>query len=237
MKQIITFSLILLTVLFTSCTNSQTSKTNLDPTEFSKKIEEFPEATILDVRTPQEFSEGHIENAKNVDWNGNQFETQISKLDKNKPVFVYCLGGGRSSSAASQMRSEGFKEVYELNGGMMNWRSAGLSETTTTSTKPKSEGMTKAQFDKLITSDKIVIVDFFAVWCAPCKKMRPHLEEISKEMADKVTIIQIDVDQNPILAKELKIEGLPTLHFYKNNELKLNNLGYMTKEEIIKQVN
>lgn len=237
MKKIITLSFILLSVLFTSCTNSQTSKTNLSPIEFSNKISESPEAFILDVRTPQEFSEGHIENAKNVDWNGNQFELQIAKFDKTKPLFVYCLGGGRSASAASKLRSNGFKEVYELDGGMMNWRSAGLSETTNTSTKPKAEGMTKAQFDKLITSDKIVIVDFFAVWCAPCKKMKPHLEEISKEMSDKVTIIQIDVDQNPVLAKELKIEGLPTLHFYKNNELKLNNLGYMSKVEIVKQVN
>ena len=237
MKKIITLSFILLSVLFTSCTNSQTSKTNLSPIEFSNKISESPEAFILDVRTPQEFSEGHIENAKNVDWNGNQFELQIEKFDKTKPLFVYCLGGGRSASAASKLRSNGFKEVYELDGGMMNWRSAGLSETTNTSTKPKAEGMTKAQFDKLITSDKIVIVDFFAVWCAPCKKMKPHLEEISKEMSDKVTIIQIDVDQNPVLAKELKIEGLPTLHFYKNNELKLNNLGYMSKVEIVKQVN
>ena len=99
MKKIITLSFILLSVLFTSCTNSQTSKTNLSPIEFSNKISESNEAVILDVRTPQEFSEGHIENAKNVDWNGNQFELQIEKFDKIKPLFVYCLGGGRSADA------------------------------------------------------------------------------------------------------------------------------------------
>ena len=236
MKKIITLSFILLSVLFTSCTNSQTSKTNLSPIEFSNKISESPEAFILDVRTPQEFSEGHIENAKNVDWNGNQFELQIAKFDKTKPLFVYCLGGGRSASAASKLRSNGFKEVYELDGGMMNWRSAGLSETTNTSTKPKAEGMTKAQFDKLITSDKIVIVDFFAVWCAPCKKMKPHLDEISKEMSNEVIVIKIDVDKNPTLAQEMKVEGLPTLQFYKAGKLSNTKLGYLTKEELIQQV-
>ena len=236
MKKIINLSFILLSVLFTSCTNSQTSKTNLSPIEFSNKISESPEAVILDVRTPQEFSEGHIENAKNADWNGNQFELQIAKFDKTKPLFVYCLGGGRSASAASKLRSNGFKEVYELDGGMMNWRSAGLSETTNTSTKPKAEGMTKAQFDKLITSDKIVIVDFFAEWCPPCKKMRPHLDEISKEMSNEVIVIKIDVDKNPTLAQEMKVEGLPTLQFYKAGKLSNTKLGYLTKEELIQQV-
>jgi thioredoxin len=236
MKQIITFSFLLFTVLFTSCINSQSSKTNLAPSDFSKKIGETSEAFILDVRTPQEFSEGHIENAKNADWYGSSFDAQISKIDKSKPVFVYCLGGGRSSAAASHMRSEGFKEVYELDGGMMAWRSSGLSETTNTSTKTKAEGMTKDQFDKLITSDKIVIVDFFAVWCAPCKKMKPHLEEISKEMTDKVMVTKINVDENPVLAKELKIEGLPTLHFYKAGKLYSTKLGYLSKEDIILQL-
>ena len=236
MKKIINLSFILLSVLFTSCTNSQTSKTNLSPIEFSNKISESPEAVILDVRTPQEFSEGHIENAKNADWNGNQFELQIAKFDKTKPLFVYCLGGGRSASASSKLRSNGFKEVYELDGGIMNWRSAGLSETTNTSTKPKAEGMTKAQFDKLITSDKIVIVDFFAEWCPPCKKMRPHLDEISKEMSNEVIVIKIDVDKNPTLAQEMKVEGLPTLQFYKAGKLSNTKLGYLTKEELIQQV-
>lgn len=220
-------------LIFTSCTNSQTSGSNLSAVDFSKRLQATTEAVIVDVRTPQEFSEGHIKNAVNIDWNGNNFDSQISKLDKSKPIFVYCLGGGRSASAASSMKSKGFKEIYELNGGMMAWRSAGLPETMDASTQPKSQGMTKADFEKLITSDKVVIVDFFAVWCGPCKKMAPHLEEISKEMADKVVVVKINVDENPQLANELKIEGLPTLHVYKNKALSTSKLGYLSKTEIL----
>src|ERR1035437_1738060 len=81
--------------LFNSCTGVQTgnSKTNLSATEFSEKIKEVPSAQIVDVRTPEEFEKGHLQNAKNIDWNGNEFEKQMVTIDKSKPVFVYCLSG------------------------------------------------------------------------------------------------------------------------------------------------
>ncbi|MCA6392817.1 MAG: rhodanese-like domain-containing protein [Cytophagales bacterium] len=87
----------------------------------------------------------YLPNAFNYDWNGNEFDKQIAMLDKSKPVFVYCLSGSRSSSAANKMRSDGFKTVYELNGGIMKWRSANLPETTDNTTATK--GMTKQQFE------------------------------------------------------------------------------------------
>ena len=110
------FSIALVAILLNSCSSGQTNsttKTNLSAIEFADKIKELPNATIIDVRTPDEFSKGHLANANNYDWNGNEFDKQIALLDQSKPVFVYCLSGGRSSSAASKMRSEGFKTVYE----------------------------------------------------------------------------------------------------------------------------
>lgn len=82
---------------------------NLSATEFADKIKELPTATIIDVRTHDEFSKGHLLNAINYDWNRNDFDKQIALLDKKKPVFVYCLSGSRSASAANFMRSVGFK--------------------------------------------------------------------------------------------------------------------------------
>ena len=117
-------SILLLTV--TSCTKAQNV---LSPTEFSQKLEKTPNAILLDVRSPEEYSGGHLKNAKNIDWNGTNFDQQISKLDKTKPVFVYCLAGGRSASAASHLKSKGFTKVYDLEGGIGNWRKAKLPET------------------------------------------------------------------------------------------------------------
>ena len=236
MKNIILVFLTTTSILFYSCTKGQTqnSNTNLSATEFAEKIEEFPSTPIVDVRTPDEFSKGHLRNALNCNLNGNDFQQQISKLDKSKPVFIYCLSGGRSSVAASQMRSEGFKEVYELAGGIMKWRAANLPETT--NTKTSSTGLNKQQFDALLISDKLVLIDFYADWCAPCKKMKPYLDEISKEMADRVLVIRINADDNQQLCKDLNIDALPVLQLYKSKTLAWTNIGFISKEDVLKQI-
>lgn len=236
MKKYLTISLAAIAILFNSCTNgqTQTTKTNLSATEFADKLKELPTAAIIDVRTPDEFSKGHLINSLNYDWNGNEFEKQIAPLDKSKPVFVYCLSGGRSSSAANKMRSDGFTQVYEMDGGIMKWRGANLPETTSNTTA--STGMTKQQFDALLNSDKLVLIDFYADWCAPCKKMKPYLDEISKDMASTVTVIRINADDNQTLCKDLKIDALPVLQLYKNKSLTWTNTGFIDKAEVIKQL-
>ena len=221
-------------ILFsTACTNGQqASKENLSPVDFSKKLAEKPTASLVDVRTPGEYSKGHLQNARNIDWNGGDFETDISQLDKGTPVFVYCLSGGRSSSAASKMRSMGFKEVYELQGGIVKWRSEGLPEASSNSAK----GMSLSGYNELLNSDKLVLVDFYATWCGPCKLMAPYLEELSVTEKDKLIVIRIDADENPMLLKELKVEALPTLFLYKNKKMVWSRTGFVGKEEVIGEV-
>ena len=235
MKQL--FSITLLAVLLYSCTDAQpnsTDKTQLSAIEFADKIKELSTSVVVDVRTPEEFSKRHIVNAKNYDWRGKDFEKQIKVLDKSKPVFVYCLSGGRSAAAASQMRSEGFKTVYELQGGIMKWRGADLPETTDNTIT--SKGMSQQQFDALLTSNKLVLIDFYADWCEPCKKMKPYLEEITKDMVDKVSVIRISADENKDLCKELKIDALPVLQMYKNKNLVWVNKGFIEKEKVVKKL-
>ncbi len=209
-------------------------KESLNASEFSKKISETQDAKIIDVRTAEEFEKGHLINALNYDWNGNNFDTEISSLDKSKPVFVYCLSGGRSGSAASKMRSDGFKEVYELEGGIIKWRAENLEETTDNKIMPV--GYTMEDFQKLIQSDKLVLVDFYADWCEPCLKMKPFLEEIALEQKDKLNIIRINADDNQALLKSLNIEGLPELQLYQNNNKKWSHNGFISKEELVKQL-
>lgn len=230
------FSTVVMVILFNSCTigQAQSPQTNLSATEFAHKIKELPTAAIIDVRTPDEFLKGHLVNALNYHWNGNEFDKQIAPLDKSKPVFVYCLSGGRSSAAANKMRSDGFKEVYELSGGIMKWRAANLPETSDNEIVLK--GMSRQKFDALLSSDKLVLIDFYADWCAPCKKMKPYLEEISKDMAHKVLVIRINADDNQALCKEFKIDALPVLKLYKNKTLAWTNTGFIEKAEVIKRL-
>lgn len=211
---------------------SQTSDSVLSATAFAEKIKLLPSAPIIDVRTPEEFSKGHLQNAQNINVYGNDFATEISKLDKSNPVFVYCLSGGRSAEAASQMRSDGFKEVYELEGGMMSWRSANLPETE----EAQATGMSKSDFDSLLNTDKLVLIDFYADWCAPCKKMKPYFDEISDTMSDKVSVIRINADEHQQLCRQLNIDGLPVVQLYKNKKLTWSHTGYISKEDILKQL-
>jgi thioredoxin len=96
--------------------------------------------------------------------------------------------------------------------------------------------MSKQQFDALLSSDKLVLIDFYADWCAPCKKMKPYLDEISRDMADKVVVIRINADDNQALCKELKIDALPVLQLYKNKTLSWTNAGFIEKAEVVKQL-
>lgn len=227
------FKIILAVFSFTlfSCQGQEASKVEkLDAKTFSERIN-APDIQLLDVRTPGEFQDQHIDKATNINWNGANFEKEVAVLDKSKPVYVYCKSGGRSGQAANKLAEMGYTKIYELDGGMMKWNAAGLAKPNT-----EASGMTMADFDKLLISDKKVLIDFYAEWCAPCKKMAPYLDKMSKEMADKLVIIRIDADKNKTLVDQLKVDGLPTLLLYENKELKWKNIGFISEEDLTKKL-
>ena len=86
-----------------------------------------PDFIIIDVRTPREFVEGHIENALNIDFNSGTFRDEIYKLDKAKKYLIYCRSGNRSRRALSVMTELGFKEVYHFSEGIIGWTKAGYT--------------------------------------------------------------------------------------------------------------
>ncbi len=221
-------------LFFINCSNGQNAKTNVDANAFNELVKATNQAQLIDVRTPEEFAKGHLINALNFDWNGNEFDKQVSSLNKEASVFVYCLSGGRSAAAAAQLRSAGFKNVIELNGGIMKWRGANLPETTEATIQ--NTGMSVADFQKLTQSDKIVLVDFYADWCAPCKKMKPYLLEIEKEMSADVILVRINADDNQALCKSLKIDALPVLQVYKAGQITWNQIGFVDKITVLKQL-
>jgi thioredoxin len=215
-----------------SC-KGQTSKNviNLDPKPFSEKITATPNAQVIDVRTPREFAGGHLDNALNIDWLNDTFEANAQKLDKTKPVFVYCKTSNRSPQAAAKLEELGFKTIYNMQGGLLKWDAEGLSKPT-----DRIIGVCSQEYAELLNTDKKVLVDFYAEWCAPCKKMSPYLLKMQKEMSDKVVIIRLNADENPTLIKEMKILELPTLILYENKEIKWKNSGYISEEDLKKQL-
>jgi len=118
------FALIASVLLLAGCSSS-TGAIDLGVSEFSTKVAEAGVIT-LDVRTPIEFAEGHIEGARLIDFQSGNFENEISALDKNATYAVYCRSGNRSGQAVKVMQDAGFTNVFNMNGGVIDWANAGL---------------------------------------------------------------------------------------------------------------
>lgn len=220
------------TLLFWKCQNG-IGQNNLAVKDFQTKIQNTPQAQLVDVRTLQEYAQGHLQNALNVDWNASDFTEKILKLDKEKPIFVYCLAGGRSASACSKLQTMGFKEVYNMQEGIAKWKAEQLPLTTEKNQKPpQNKSMTIADFDKVITQKDKVLIDFTAQWCAPCKKLKPILEKIAKENPN-IAVVPVDYDDNSLLAEHYKIDAIPMLMIFEKGKKIWQHQGLLDEKGIL----
>lgn len=129
--------IILLVLVFWGCSPSEKKESstdtseivNLDAKGFKESLDATPDAVLLDVRTPGEVQEGAIPGAVNIDYNAPDFSEKISALDKTKPYYVYCMGGGRGSKALDKMKEQGFTNVHNLEGGFKDWVKNGFETT------------------------------------------------------------------------------------------------------------
>jgi thioredoxin 1 len=97
-------------------------------------------------------------------------------------------------------------------------------------------GLTKEEFISGLSTEKVVLVDFYADWCAPCKKLKPIIDEIAAELEDKVEVVRINTDENQALCRELYINAIPILQVYKNQTLTWTGEGFLPKEIILKEL-
>ena len=98
-------------------------------------------------------------------------------------------------------------------------------------------GIPIKDFDKLITGNKLVMVDFYAVWCGPCKRMAPFVEQVKEEKKDVVTVLSIDAEAQPEISSRYNLEGYPTLIFFKKGQIVANAIGYHDKNQILELIN
>ncbi|RBP32960.1 rhodanese-related sulfurtransferase [Oceanihabitans sediminis] len=118
MKKSLIFSVF--TILFIAC-NAQNDVTKVLSKEAFKSQIENNEVQLIDVRTPEEFAEGHIEGAVNIDYYSEDLTEKLNKLNKEAPVYLYCRSGNRSNKTSKQLEEMGFTEIYDLEGGILNY--------------------------------------------------------------------------------------------------------------------
>ena len=116
---------IAISLFFVLCSREQIKIRTINADEFEKQLIATKGEQLIDVRTPKEFEKYRITSAKNMDFHDPDFRKEIEKLDKTKPVLVYCLSGVRSKSALAIFQKANFKTVYNLDGGINAWSKAG----------------------------------------------------------------------------------------------------------------
>jgi len=101
-----------------------------------------------------------------------------------------------------------------------------------------SKNISDATFEiEVIKSSNPVLVDFWAEWCAPCKQIGPILEEISEEKKDQISVVKIDIDNNPEIPSKYGVRGIPTLMIFKDGQLIDTKVGSIPKNSIIEWIN
>lgn len=202
----------------------------LQPEAFRQMLDTAKNRQLIDVRTPEEFKAGYINGAVNMNAYDADFLQQLEGLDKDEPVMVYCKVGGRSAKAAEALVKMGFKEVFELSGGILLWESRDLPLVA--GHQAKANAFTRADFDKLLQENPKVLVDFYAPWCGPCKQMEPALDALSKKYAGQLLVYRLNIDEAKSLARELNVEAIPILSIYHKGKPVKTVEGYQTDKQL-----
>lgn len=200
--------------------NKSANTVSLD--SFYSKIQSQKNPQIIDARGAEEFTLNHIIGAVNFNLESKDYEKQVAKLDKTKPVFTYSIGAGRSVWLADDLLKKGFKEVYSLEGGIANWIGGGKPYFANSKSK-----LTLAEYNKIISDNKTVLVDIGSVYCGACKKVKPVLETIKAQYGSNLKIVEIDLEDNTQVIADLKtIKVFPTLILYQNGKIILKKEGF-----------
>lgn len=241
MKKLLFPILIVSSAMIISCGGG--SDNNTAPTggvaAFDSLIKALPDEQILDVRTAEEFQSGYIDGARNIDWNSQSFPIDVNALEKSKPVLIYCRSGRRSAEAATYLRNNGFTDVRELEGGIAAWQAAGLPVKVNPETEHSHNGdgpVSLDQYKSFVAENKVVLVDFTATWCGPCKILAPRLHELETEMSDKFVLLKVDVDRDRPVAEFMNIAAMPTLVLYKDGQITWRNEGLVDKSLIADKI-
>jgi thioredoxin len=226
------FLVLMSLVLFSSSSIAQQTNTDVDAATFQQQLVK-DDVQLLDVRTTGEYQNGHIKDAMLADWmNPEQFKDRVQYLDKSKPVLVYCASGGRSGKAAQWLVQNGFTTIENLKGGFTQWK----IENKPVEGASNTPQITDADYKTYTTSSNVVLIDFGAEWCPPCRKMEPVINELEAAAKDTYRIVKVDGGININVMQQQHVAALPTFIIYKNGKEVWRKQGVVEKSELLTQL-
>ena len=198
-----------------AATSAQETQKLASLEEFSTKLSQQENPQIIDARSAEEFALNHLPRAVNFNLQSTNYAALVKILDPAKPVFVYSIQNGRSSALAGDLRSRGFREVYDLEKGLGNWVGGG---------KPLfvagKEELSLSEFKQILASNKLVLVDIGSRYCGSCKRVKPILKTLRQELGEALKIVELGLEESPELIASLKtVNAFPYLILYQQGEI------------------
>lgn len=230
MKRLTLYFLVIFAIEWAYSQNEGFKQVN--PAEFEQLIK-IPGGVLLDVRTKNEFKNGHIFNSGQLNFYALDFKKRLLMLPSDEPIYLYCNTGWRSEKAAKTLAENGYENVYNLQHGIMDWELQNFPVRVDADATPDTEN--KMEYEELaryIESGKPVFVDFYAPWCGPCRQMMPMIDELKEAYLGKISVIKVNVDASKKLVREMKIKGVPYLVLYNNGKQVYSSDGLTLREDI-----
>lgn len=215
-------------LMFVSACQNQNGNSLLELNDFKTKVGET-NAQVIDVRSEDEYKRAHIPNAINVSTNDEYNNLQYS-FYPDLPTYIYGLAENDATIAAQKLHALKFKNLYVLKGGFNDWKGAGLP-VEAQKEKRIYENDT-IPFEVARNGSKLVVADFNAVWCGPCKMLEPYIHRLRDNRSDEVIVYSIDTDKRKDLMEEYKAYSIPLVLFMKNNKILYRSEGYMEEAKL-----
>ncbi len=195
------------------------------------------EGVLLDVRTQREFQNGHIENAGQLNYYALDFKKRLLLLPKGEPIYLYCNTGYRSDRAADFLIENGYKQVYNLQHGIMEWERYDFPVMIDPNAQPDTDDkFDPRDFETLLAQNELVFIDFYAPWCGPCRNMMPMIDSLKVEYHERIPIIKINADASKRLMRHMELISVPYLVLYKKGSVIFEHNGLISREELIQQL-
>jgi thioredoxin 1 len=222
----------ILILAFLTCFSAKAQVISLPPSLFLIQLKTENSPKIIDLRTSKEFSNGHIKKSVNLDYSKeNIAEIFENGFHKNDNIYLYCNSGTKSNAAAIYLSELGFEKIFVLEGGFEKWITESKPYSSDSKNNKPLAFMSVDNFNARVKENQYVLVDFYADWCGPCKKMDPILQKISRENPN-VNLLKIDADSNITITEKFEVEEIPTLLLFKNGQQIWRNTGIVSENEI-----
>lgn len=215
-------------LLFVSACQNKNNNSVLELNDFKAKVSE-PNAQVLDIRSEEEYKKEHIAKAINISSDAD-FKAMSNLLYSDVPTYIYGNTESEAILVAQKLNALEFKDLFVLKGGFSDWKGAGLPVEA--QKEKKIYESDTIPFEVARNGSKLVVADFNAVWCKPCKMLEPFIHRLHDNRSDEVIVYSIDTDKRKDLMEEYKAYSIPLVLFMKNNKILYRSEGYMEEAEL-----